>query len=72
MRDIRHPLGAYAFSMGREGNLAGLLEHVSTPYDLVASDIALRASEIREAPEGADYDYKGLAEALESLLGTSA
>jgi hypothetical protein len=34
------------------------------PYELGASDLAVRAQTIDEQPEGADFDYAGLANAL--------
>jgi hypothetical protein len=34
------------------------------PYDLSASDLAVRTPNIDERPEGADFDYAGLANAL--------
>jgi hypothetical protein len=37
---------------------------VNPPYDLEASDLAVRADEIGEAPEGDDFDFSGLADAL--------
>ena len=36
----------------------------NSPYDLAASDLAVRASEIDEQPEGSEFDYAGLAHAL--------
>jgi hypothetical protein len=33
------------------------------PYENVASELAFKAAEIREAPDGDDYDYEGLARA---------
>ena len=34
------------------------------PYELGASDLAVRAQRVDERPEGADFDYAGLADAL--------
>ncbi len=34
------------------------------PYELSASDLAVRAQVIDEQPEGAEFDYAGLANAL--------
>lgn len=35
------------------------------PYELSASDLAVRAQNIDERPEGADFDYASLANALD-------
>jgi hypothetical protein len=34
------------------------------PYELNASDVAVRAQAVDEQPEGADFDYASLADAL--------
>lgn len=34
------------------------------PYELTASEVAIRAQALDEQPEGADFDYAGLADAL--------
>ncbi len=36
------------------------------PYDLTASELAIRAQALEERPEGADFDYAGLADALDT------
>lgn len=44
-----------------------LIDHYLTkpPYDLEASDLAIRAAAVDRQPDGDDFDYSGLAEALD-------
>jgi hypothetical protein len=46
--------------------LEGLIDQylAAPPYELGASELAIRAQPIDEQPEGADFDYAGLASAL--------
>lgn len=47
-----------------EGHLRRL-SPPAPPYELIASELAVRALVVDEQPEGEDFDYSSLADALD-------